>query len=227
MSLEMWSAWLDASGAVLHERGGPAAQKVLEGLFDPETWRQGSWSHLMEEVRELWMLPRFADLPGLDAEALPSPGPALELAAVAQHYMRVAVPLWVEACRRFQARAAERGAQGARLDSAGETLDLWNEILDRTLMEFNRSAEFGELQQRFLRAAMRQRLEVRKFMERAARMVDLPTRTELDDVYRRLHDLRREVHELRRELRAVRAANAAAAPGPGRMQPDAAGKRRA
>ncbi|MBV9775927.1 MAG: hypothetical protein JO143_02655, partial [Acetobacteraceae bacterium] len=44
----------------------------------------------------------------------------------------------------------------------------------------------------------------RKVAEQTARVVDLPTRTELDDVYRRLHDLTREVHGLRRELRALR-----------------------
>jgi hypothetical protein len=59
-----------------------------------------------------------------------------------------------------------------------------------------------------LRAAIGQRLEVRKFGERLAQTVDLPTRTEMTDVYRRLHDLRRDVHSLRRELRAIRHADA-------------------
>ena len=40
--------------------------------------------------------------------------------------------------------------------------------------------------------------------EKLAKMVDMPTRTEMSDVYRRLHDLTREVHSLRREIRGMR-----------------------
>ena len=42
---------------------------------------------------------------------------------------------------------------------------------------------------------------VRQLFEGAAKAVDLPTGTEMKDVYRRLHDLQREVHALKRELR--------------------------
>ena len=90
-------------------------------------------------------------------------------------------------------------------------MDLWNNVLDRTLMEFNRSADFAKVQQRFLHAAMRQRRAVRTTFERAAKAVDLPTRTEMTDVYQRLHDLTREVHGLRREVRALRETQAAPA----------------
>jgi hypothetical protein len=71
-------------------------------------------------------------------------------------------------------------------------------------MEFNRSEEFATVQQRFLRAAMQQRQEVWKLTENVAKMFDLPTREEVNDMYRRLHDLLREVHGLRREIRALK-----------------------
>ena len=133
-------------------------------------------------------------------------GPLLELMLVAQQYLAAAAPVWVQACQRFQAEAAERRARGEKLDSAGAAMDLWNNVLDQTLMAFNRSEDFARVQQRFLHAAMRQRREVRKTFERAAKAVDMPTRTEMNDVYRRLHDLTREVHGLRREIRALREA---------------------
>ena len=76
-------------------------------------------------------------------------------------------------------------------------MELWNAVLDHTLMEFNRSSEFADIQQRYLRAATRQRLETRRYFEMLAKMADSPTRTEMDDVYRRLHELRRDVAALR------------------------------
>jgi Poly(R)-hydroxyalkanoic acid synthase subunit (PHA_synth_III_E) len=199
-SLDLWSAWADAWGKIVQARGVPAAEVVAGKLLNPAAW-PGGLQPLLEEFEDLLALPRFADLPGLDGAKLPSLAPALELMAVAQQYMLAAAPVWLEACRRFQAEVAERRQAGERMDSAGAALDLWNSVLDRTLMEFNRSSEFGAVQQRFLHAAMRQRLEVRRLFEGAAKVVDLPTGTEMKDVYRRLHDLQREVHALKRELR--------------------------
>ena len=50
--------------------------------------------------------------------------------------------------------------------------------------------------------------------------VDLPTGTEMKDVYRRLHDLQREVHALKRELRQ----QAKGAGGGGKRRGTAAGE---
>jgi hypothetical protein len=197
------SAWADTWQSMLQKRGGPAAEAMQKALFNPATWSEGV-APLMDELQDVFALPHFADLPRLDASSLPSPGPMVELMLVAQQYLSAAAPVWVQACQRFQAEAAERRAQGDKLDSAGEAMDLWNNVLDRTLMEFNRSEDFAKVQQRFLHAAMRHRREVRKTFERAAKAVDMPTRTEMNDVYQRIHDLVREVHGLRRELRALR-----------------------
>jgi len=225
-SLDIWSAWADAWQVMLQKRGGPTAEAMQKALFNPGAWAEGV-APLMDELQDVFALPHFADLPRLDASALPSPGPLVELMMVAQQYLAAAVPVWVRACQGFQAEVAERRQQGEQLDSSGEAMDLWNNVLDRTLMEFNRSEDFAKVQQRFLNAAMRQRREVRKTFERAAKAVDLPTRTEMTDVYQRLHDLTREVHGLRRELRALRPtdkaeARLAAAAGSEAQKPGAA-----
>jgi Poly(R)-hydroxyalkanoic acid synthase subunit (PHA_synth_III_E) len=202
-SLSLWSAWADAWQSLLTKRGAPAAKAMVDQFANPASW-PGGLASLGKELEDILALPRFADLPGLDPGALPSFAPAVELMGVAQQYLLAVAPIWAKVCERFQAEVAERRQRGDAIDNAGEAMDLWNNTLDQTLMEFNRSADFAKLQQRFLHAAMRQRLEVRKLAEQAAKAVDMPTRTEIDDVYRRLHDLTREVHGLRRELRTLR-----------------------
>ncbi len=181
-SLDIWAAWADTWQLMLQKRGGPAAEAMQKALFNPGAWSEGV-APLMDELQDVFALPHFADLPRLDASALPSPGPLVELMVVAQQYLAAAAPVWVQACQRFQAEVAERRQQGEKLDSSRETMDLWNNVLDRTLMEFNRSEDFAKVQQRFLHAAMRQRREVQKTAERAAKAVDLPTRTEMNDGY--------------------------------------------
>jgi Poly(R)-hydroxyalkanoic acid synthase subunit (PHA_synth_III_E) len=201
---EMWSAITASWQSLLNNRAAPAAHAVLDRMVKPGSWTEG-FAPLLDELQQILALPQFSDLPMLDLKALPSLAPAAELLAIANQFTLAMVPVWARACQRYQAEAAaRRGADGRALDSAGDALDIWNNVFDQTLMEFNRSTEFAGLQQRLLRAAMGQRQEARKFGERIAQTVDLPTRTELDDVYRRLHDLLREVHNLRRELRALK-----------------------
>jgi len=202
-SVEMWSSMLGAWQSMLQHKGLPTAQAMVGQFADPAAW-PGSLAPLMQELLDILALPRFADLPGLEPGKIPSPAPALELLAIAQQYMLAAAPVWAAAFQRFQSALAERYKSGVP-DNAGEVLDVWNNALDQTLMAFNRSNDFAKLQQRYLQAAMRHRIEIRKLGEQVAEAIDMPTRTEMTDVYRRLHDLHREVHRLRRELREARA----------------------
>lgn len=207
-SLGLWNAWAEAWGSLVANRGAPATKAVMDHLagFDPTAAQASlpSFTEMFDELRSVLGLPVFADLPALDGGRMPSAAPMLELAAVAQQYLAAIAAIWPRLMQRYQAELEESRSQGAASDGAGRAMDLWNNVLDRTLMEFNRSMDFATLQQRFLHAVMRQRHEVRALTEQAAKALELPTRTEMDDTYRRLHDLTREVDALRREVRALR-----------------------
>ncbi len=200
----MWSAFANTWQSALQNRGVPVMQAAMKQMMGAGGWNSGL-APLAEEMLDIFALPKLADIPTLEQGALPSLVPAAELMMVTQEYMISALTVGMRACQRFQAEIAERRQSGRDVvDSAGEAMDLWNNVLDQTLMEFNRSEKFAAAQQRFLRAAMRQRQEVRKLTESVAKAIDLPTRGEINDVYARLHDLLREVHGLRHELRALK-----------------------
>jgi hypothetical protein len=201
--LDMWSAWAQAADVVSRERG-LAAGKSLSRLFAPEAWKAGEFGPLLEELRQTLSLPQLADVPNLNLSAIDTLAATVDLIGLLQQYMSISLPLCLSATRQFQAEIAARAKQGNGVQSPGEALDLWNGIVDRALMEFNRSGEFAKIQQRLLRASAQYRLEMRKLGERGARLFDMPTRAEMTDVYRRLHDMQREVQKLRRELSTLR-----------------------
>ncbi len=205
-SADVLSAWTGAWSAVLANRGAPVGEAVLKTMTNPTSWPT-ALVPVLDEIRSAMKLPTFADLPGADLFRLPSPAPLVGLMQVSQDYAAISVPIWIKAYERFVAEVKERqaNAQGQAL-GAGEVMDVWNNVLDRTLMEFNRSGEFARAQQRLLHAAAEQRRELGGAVEKIAKAVDLPTRSEMTDLYRRLHDLTREVHALRQEVRALRAA---------------------
>jgi hypothetical protein len=205
-SADLLSAWTGAWSAMLASRSAPLAEVMLKTMADPTAWPT-ALVPILDEIRAAIKLPTFADLPGADLFQLPSPAPLIGLLQVAQNYAAISLPIWIKACERFLAEVKERqDADQERSPSAGDVMDVWNNVLDRTLMEFNRSGEFAQAQQRLLHAAAQHRRELSGAFEKVAKAVNMPTRTEMTDVYRRLHDLTREVHALRQEIRNMRRA---------------------
>jgi hypothetical protein len=199
----MWNAWLQTAEVVSRERGVEST-KLLNRLWDPELWRAGGLAPLLQEMQEVFSLPRFADLPAFDLSAFKSSASLLDLMSAAQQYMAVSIPLWLLISRNFQNETARLAEAGNAVRTPGEALDLWNNVVDRTFMEFNRSADFAHLQRRLLRALTLYRLDMRKLGEQSSQLLDMPTRSEMTEVYRRLHGMQRELKDLRQQLRALR-----------------------
>jgi hypothetical protein len=210
----MWNAWLQTAEVVSRERGLESS-KLLNRLWDPELWRAGGLAPLLQEMQEVFSLPRFADLPSFDFSAIKSSASMLDLMGLVQQYMAVSIPLWLLMSRNFQGEIAQRADAGKAIKTPGEALDLWNNVVDRTLMEFNRSGDFARLQQRLLRALTGYRLELRQFGEKSSQLLDMPTRSEMTEVYRRMHSMQRELQELRQQVRTLRRHVTVAAPSKG------------
>jgi Poly(R)-hydroxyalkanoic acid synthase subunit (PHA_synth_III_E) len=197
----MWNSWLQTAEVVSRERGLESS-KLLNRLWDPELWRAGGLAPLLQEMQAVFSLPRFADLPSFDLSAIKSSASMLDVMGLVQQYMAVSIPLWLQISRNFQGEMARRAEAGQAMATPGEALDVWNNVVDRTLMEFNRSGDFARLQQRLLRALTEYRLELRKLGEKSSQLLDMPTRSEMTEVYRRMHAMQRELQELRRQVRA-------------------------
>jgi hypothetical protein len=191
-SNKMMGAWAEAWTATLTGRALPAMN-----LFNPATWMKEGGG---VEALEAWLgTPQWSDMMSLDGRTLKRFAPAMELAQLGQQYAAAVTRVCTDICVTFQQRLAE---SGMKMDGSGEALDLWNQTVDETLLAFNRSETFADLQRRFLRALMAYRLEQRWLAGRLAAHYDLPTREEVDELARRVHDLERENRALRRAVEA-------------------------
>jgi polyhydroxyalkanoate synthase subunit PhaE len=197
-TVEMWSAWGKTWASLLQERGGPALEASLRRMTDPAAWTGGDTKGMAEDLEQVFALPRLADVLAVDVQAFRVLEPSVELLRIGRDHTLVAGQVWTEACRRFQARLEEARKARRRFDGPGEVVDIWNNIVDDTLIEFNRSEHFADLQRRFVRAMMRYRLEQRRLAEKVCEVYDLPTRSEIDELHRKVHELQREVRRLRR-----------------------------
>lgn len=191
---EMMGAWTKAWQAAFSGRALPAM-----ALLNPAAWGLDG-RNVADALEGVLGTPQWSDFASLDSETLKSFAPAVELVQIGQQYAAAVTRVCAEICRAYQKSVATKGM---KLDGSGEALDLWNEAVDETLMAFNRSETFAELQRRFLRAMMAFRLEERWFVTRIAEHYQLPTRQEVDEIARRVHDLERENRQLRRAIKAT------------------------
>lgn len=188
---QMMSAWTRAWQAALTNRAVPAME-----LLNPAAWgKEGR--NFVDALESVLGTPQWSDLFSLDSETLNTFAPAVELVQVGQQYAAALGRVCGDICLKYQQRAA---AKGPKIEGSGEALDLWNATVDETLIEFNRSETFADLQRRFLRAMMAYRLEQRWVAGRLAEHFHLPTREEVDELARRIHALERENRRLRRAL---------------------------
>jgi len=190
---DMLNAWAKAWETTVTGRVLPAME-----LMNPANWGQGG-QNVADALENVLGTPQWSDFLSLDSETMKSFAPTVELAQIGQQYAAAVTRISTAICGKFQQRLA---ATGLKLDGSGEALDLWNDIVDETLMEFNRSETFGDMQRRFLRSLMAHRLERRRMVGRLAEHFDLPTREEMDELSRRVHDLERELRRLRRAFEA-------------------------
>lgn len=189
---QMMEAWTKAWQAALTSRAMPAMQ-----LMNPASWGEDG-GKVVEALESILGTPQWSDLVSLNNDTLKSFAPAVELMKVGQEYAAAVSRVSAELCTRFQQKLS---AGGIRPDGSGEALDLWNDTVDETLMAFNRSETFADLQRRFVRALMAYHLERRWLAGKVAAHYDLPTREEVDELARRVHDLERENRRLRRAVR--------------------------
>lgn len=203
---QMMSAWTKAWQAALTGRAFPAME-----LLNPAAWGADGRG-VADALESVLGTPQWSDAFSLDGETLKSFAPAVELVQVGQQYAAAVTRVSAEICTKFQQRLA---AKNMKIDGSGAALDLWNEIVDETLMAFNRSETFGDLQRRFVRAMMAFRLEQRWLAGRIADHYHLPTREEIDELARRVHALERENRRLRRAVAAM-----STPPGPATVAPE-------
>ncbi len=114
-----------------------------------------------------------------------------------------------EAFERFMGQLVSLSEKGEKIDSIQDLMNLWFETVDQTFTHMYVSEDYLRIQKDMAGAAMMNKIRQQEIFEVVLEMLDLPTRSELDDAYRSLNDLRKEVRVLKK---MVKEQGSAAAP---------------
>jgi polyhydroxyalkanoate synthesis regulator phasin len=191
-STEQWMALLQQASPL-----GADSEK-LRKVFDPAEWAKptaGSFDFGFERLVEG---PAFASKPELQLKFMQLQELARKRGEDSAAYHAVVLAAWAQATERFM---KDMTTAAATAENYRSIIDRWVKIANSTLIEVHRSPKFLEAQQRLTRSATDYRLLEREIAEAFCEINHVPTRTEVDEVQRRVIEMRRELRQLKRQLK--------------------------
>ena len=196
--------WIEAWTSALRQTPAADAQAEMAArLFDPRNWLGVGGAALEQPFETVLGLPRLADVPDLDRKLL---GLLQNWAAMTQRsaeYGSIVAQVWMKAYADFLPALQTAAAEGKPVTGGRELLDRWTATVNERLLKAQRSQDFLEAQRRLLDSILKSRAAEHELVEIGAKAMDLPTRSEMDDVHKTLHELKREVRRLKRQLAAA------------------------
>src|SRR5690349_18192179 len=180
----LWQSALPTKSNTLLEAG-------LQRMADPGSWLATGWNEFDRQLQHLIDRPVFADLWEIDRDLLKALSLWFELRRVGSEHQVLVWNAWTQARLRFSQALTERMAGEGGQTKWRELTTLWTDIANRTLLEAHRSDAFLDAQRRMLEIALRYRAQESELVEKISSRLNMPTRSELDEVHRSIHELKR------------------------------------
>jgi class III poly(R)-hydroxyalkanoic acid synthase PhaE subunit len=127
----------------------------------------------------------------------------LESRRASFEYQVLLIEAWGKAFEQFMHQLVSLIQQGERVQSLRQLLYLWIDIVEDVFTRLFRSADYLQKQNRVVNSAAAYRIIERDLVEAFLKMSHVPSRSELDDAYRRIYELRREVKDLKKAVQAM------------------------
>jgi class III poly(R)-hydroxyalkanoic acid synthase PhaE subunit len=99
----------------------------------------------------------------------------------------------------------EQAEKGEAVQSVRQLLFLWIDVIDKVFADTFRSDEYVRMQGHLLNTATAYRIREREIVEAFLKTSHVPSRSELDEAYRRIYHLKKEVKELKKAFQGLTA----------------------
>jgi class III poly(R)-hydroxyalkanoic acid synthase PhaE subunit len=118
-------------------------------------------------------------------------------------YQVVMSETWCRSFERFIGKMVSLAEAGKPVEDLRQLLFLWLDVVDENFLAVFRSDEYIQMQGQLMNAANTYRIHERDIVEAFLKISHLPSRSELDEAYRRIYELRKEVKELKSAFRQI------------------------
>jgi hypothetical protein len=220
---EAWREQLEQAGAAGKMWSDSMMPFLTTRAADSSPFAAAQGGEISEAIKRIAEGPRLADMMHLDKQMYGVTAAWIEVQQRMAAYRAVVSIPWTRAFDRYGAAVKERKDGGETADDWRKQFNLWSGIANEELIQNQRSEDFLTAQRELLRAALELRVQQQGIAGAMAKLFNLPTQQDFDELTRQLTEVRRE---LRAHLRSQRrASRTEASRGPeGRKRP--AGARR-
>ena len=124
----------------------------------------------------------------------------INFSKVSFDYLLVLLDIWVRAFEELMRELVSSQNKGETVENWRQFLQVWSSIFDRVFAQRFQSEDAVEVQGKLMNAAITWQRHQQELIEIFLKMNDLPTRSELNEIYRSLYELRKEVKNLKKTL---------------------------
>ena len=115
-------------------------------------------------------------------------------------YQLVVVEAWIKTFEQFQQKLLTLTENGEMITSLEQFVTVWTNLAEDAFSEVFRSEKYIRAQGKLLETTMNYRIQQRQIVEWLCEKVDIPTRSEVDEVHRTNYELRKEVKALKKAV---------------------------
>jgi class III poly(R)-hydroxyalkanoic acid synthase PhaE subunit len=111
---------------------------------------------------------------------------------------------WSRAFEQFMRTLVSKTEKGQPVQDLRQLLYLWIDVIEDIFTTLFRSEDYIQRQSRLVNTVMTYKLIERDLVEAFLKTSHVPSRSELDEAYRRIYELRREVKDLKKALQELK-----------------------
>ncbi|HEV8620934.1 MAG TPA: class III poly(R)-hydroxyalkanoic acid synthase subunit PhaE [Nitrospiraceae bacterium] len=128
---------------------------------------------------------------------------------VSYEYQVLLAESWAKAFERLSQKLISVAQAGEKVESLRQLLFLWIDVIEEAFLGVFRTEEYIQMQGRLVDTAMAYRIQEREIVEGFLKVSHVPSRSELDEAYRRIYELGKEVKQLKKALQEVKGGRSA------------------
>jgi class III poly(R)-hydroxyalkanoic acid synthase PhaE subunit len=169
--------------------------------MSPEYWTTNAFNNPAIFDRTFSDNPAFAGVTNLDRKLASAADKWNTLQKEISDYSNIVMQTWVKAYEEFCDDTEEKIKSEIPPTSWKDLTDNWLNIANQALVEMQKSEGYLATQKKAIDANSEYRLAEQTIVEEYCKLYHLPTRSEIDDLHKKVYELNKELRELRKAKR--------------------------
>ncbi len=184
-----------------NQPGMAEAFAAMKAMSFPAWWSADMPQNFKEWLDKVATGPQLADMPNPQAQNARAWKELLDYQQAVAHLSGIMSRAWEQAYHRFSESYLDQDAQEV---DPNQALQDWIKIANTALLEAQRSPEFLDAQRDLMRAGLTIKQRQHKQADDWCKQVNIPARSEVDDLIEVVHSLRQQLADLRNEMNSLK-----------------------